>query len=61
MTVKEHALQAIKSLPENADWEDVKRKIDFRAAVEKGLSDLEQGKGVPVESLEQDLQKWISR
>ena len=61
MTVKEHALQTIKNLPEDADWEEVKDRIEFRAAVEKGLRELDQGKGIPVEDLEQELKQWVSK
>jgi predicted transcriptional regulator len=61
MTVKEHALQTIQNLPEDTDWEEVKDRIEFRAAVEKGLRELDEGKGIPVEDVEKDLKEWISR
>jgi len=61
MTVKEHALQTIQNLPENTDWEEVKDRIEFRAAAEKGLRELDEGKGVPVEEVERDLMEWTSK
>lgn len=61
MTVKEHALQRIQNLPEDTDWEEVKDRIEFRAAVEKGLRELDEGKGIPVEYVEKDLKEWTSR
>ena len=61
MTVKEHALQTIQNLPENTDWEEVKDRIEFRAAVEKGLRELAEGKGIPVEDVERNLKEWTSR
>jgi antitoxin (DNA-binding transcriptional repressor) of toxin-antitoxin stability system len=61
MTVKEHALQTIKNLPEDVDWEEVKDRIEFRAAVEKGIRELDEGKGIAVEDLEKELKQWTSR
>ena len=61
MTVKEHALQTIQNLPEDADWEEVKDRIEFRASVEKGLRELNHGKGIPVEDLEQELKEWVTK
>ena len=61
MTVKEHALQTIQDLPENVDWEDVKERIEFRSAIEKGLKELDNGRGIPVEVLEQEIRGWTSK
>ncbi|MGC9451251.1 MAG: hypothetical protein ACP5I4_07370 [Oceanipulchritudo sp.] len=61
MTIKEHALQTIQNLPENTDWEEIKDRIEFRAAVEKGLRELDEGKGIPVEDVEKEMKEWTSR
>ena len=61
MTVKEHALQTIQNLPDDVEWEEVKDRIEFRAAVEKGLRELDQGKGIPVEDLEKELKEWVTK
>lgn len=54
-------MQTIQNLPEDADWEEVKDRIEFRAAVAKGLRELDQGNGIPVEDLEKELKEWISK
>ena len=61
MSVKEHALDTIQRLPENVDWEEVKERIEFRSAVEKGMRELEEGRGIPVEVLEKELREWITK
>jgi hypothetical protein len=61
MTVKEHAIQTIQSLPDDVGWEEVRSRIEFRSAVERGLSELDQGLGISVEDLEKEIQEWTSR
>ena len=61
MTIKEHALQTIRNLPEDADWEQIKERIEFRSSVEKGLKELDDGRGIPVEMLEQEIKEWTTR
>jgi hypothetical protein len=47
VTTKEIALRTIEQLPESASWEDVHERINFVAAVDKGLRELDEGKGIP--------------
>lgn len=61
MTIKEHAIQTIQRLPDNVGWEEVKERIEFRSAVEKGLEELDRGEGISVEVLEKEIKEWISR
>jgi len=46
MTSKEIALKTIEQLPEDASWEDIQERINFAAAVRKGLHEFDQGKGI---------------
>lgn len=61
MTVKEHAIQTIQNLPEDADWEIVKERIEFIAAVEKGAKELDSGLGIPVEEIEKEIKEWTTK
>ncbi|MBK1875574.1 hypothetical protein [Pelagicoccus mobilis] len=61
MSIKEQALRTIQSLPENANWEEVKERINFVSAIRKGLDELDSGKGIPVEQIEQELSEWITK
>ena len=61
MTVKQHAIKSIQELPDDVEWEDVKERIEFIAAVEKGLKELDAGQGIPVEKIEKEIKEWTSK
>jgi hypothetical protein len=61
MTVKQHAIKTIQELPDDVDWEDVKERIEFLSAVEKGLKELDSGQGILVEELEKEIKEWTSK
>lgn len=49
MTDKQRALEAVQALPDDATVEDAIERLCFIAKVEKGLSQLRDGQGVPHE------------
>ncbi|MDA0346457.1 MAG: hypothetical protein O3C43_03345 [Verrucomicrobia bacterium] len=61
MTVKQHALKTIQELPDDVEWEEVKERIEFLSAVEKGLKELDSGQGIPVEEIEKEIREWTSK
>ena len=61
MTVKQHAIKTIQDLPDDVEWEEVKERIDFLSAVEKGLKELNSGQGIPVEDIEKEIKAWTSK
>jgi hypothetical protein len=60
MTVKERAIEALKSLPEDADYEAIAEKIDFIRSVDKGLQEADEGKLLTAEEFRRRLQRWLS-
>jgi predicted transcriptional regulator len=54
MTMKRIAIRAIRQLPEDATWEDVRECINFVAGVHKGLRELDEGKGIPHENVKEE-------
>jgi predicted transcriptional regulator len=60
MTSKEIALKTIEQLPEDASWEDIQERINFAAAVRKGLHELDQGKGIPHEKVKEEFAEWLA-
>ena len=60
MTSKEIALKTIERLPEDASWEDIQERINFIAAVRKGLRELDEGKGVSHEKVRQEFAEWLT-
>lgn len=61
MSVKEAALETIAQLPDDADWEIVLRRLAFVSGVQQGLDELDQGKSIPVEEVERELQTWLTK
>ncbi len=61
MSTKELALKTIEGLPDDASWEDIKERIYFIAAVEKGLEELDEGKGIPHDEVVGEIKRWASR
>jgi predicted transcriptional regulator len=61
VTAKQTAIQTIKSLPDNATWDEIQERINFVAGVRKGLRELDEGKGIPHEDVEREFAEWLSR
>jgi hypothetical protein len=59
MTTKEIALRTIQQLPDTASWEDVPERINFVAAVRKGLGELDDGSGIPHERIKEEFAEWL--
>ena len=60
MSTKEMALKTIAELPEDVSWEDIKERLFFIAAVEKGLHELDVGEGIPHEDIVREAKEWAS-
>ncbi|MFH1716888.1 MAG: hypothetical protein ABIF19_06020 [Planctomycetota bacterium] len=60
MTSKEIAIKTIEQLPEDASWEDIQERINFVAAVRKGLRELDEGKGIPHEKVREEFAEWLT-
>lgn len=61
MTSKEIAIKSIKQLPEDATWEDIQERINFIAAVRKGLRELDAGKGIPHDRVKEEFAEWLTK
>ncbi|MEO0984092.1 MAG: hypothetical protein AAFY20_00935 [Cyanobacteria bacterium J06639_14] len=59
MTDKEAVIELVKRLPDSVSLRQILQAIEFIAAVEEGLNELDQGKGVAVDSVEQMMEAWI--
>jgi hypothetical protein len=60
MTVKEIAIKTIEQLPADANWEDVQERINFVAGVRKGLRELDEGKGIAHQVVQEEFAEWLS-
>jgi predicted transcriptional regulator len=61
MSDKEAVLKLVQRLPAEASWQQILQEIQFVAAVKAGLDEIDQGKGVSVEAVEQMLATWTTQ
>jgi predicted transcriptional regulator len=59
-SVKEEVRQILEKLPEDASLEDVQYHIYVRQKVERGLSDVAEGRVLTQEEVEQRMARWLS-
>jgi predicted transcriptional regulator len=60
MSDKEAVLELVKRLPAEASLQRILQEIQFIAAVKEGLDEIDQGKGISVEAVEQMLETWTT-
>jgi predicted transcriptional regulator len=61
MSDKEAVLELVKRLPPNVSLRDIVKEIEFIAAVKDGLEEIDQGKGVLIEAVEQMIEGWTTK
>jgi len=61
MSDKELALESIRRLPADAKLETIAERLDFLAALRKGLDQIERGETVPHEEVKRQLATWLSK
>jgi len=60
MTEKEIVLETIRSLPDDCSLEEIAERIEFMAAVQKGLDQLDRGEGIPHDEVKRQLASWLT-
>jgi predicted transcriptional regulator len=61
MSDRDTVIELVKRLPNNVTLREILREIEFIAAVKEGLSEIDQGKGVSIESVEQMIEAWTTK
>ena len=61
MTQKELVLDVVNELPEEASLEEIAQRIEFLAAIQKGIDQLDRGEGIPHEEVKRQLATWLAR
>ncbi len=58
--VKEQVLKLVEDLPDDVTLDDILAEIYFKAQVDAGLKELDEGKGIPHKEVEKRMSKWLS-
>jgi predicted transcriptional regulator len=61
MSNREIVEDLLRRIPENASLHDIAQEIEFIAAVQHGLDELDRGESIPIEEVERELPSWIIR
>ncbi len=59
--IKEQVLKLVQSLPDDVTVDDVMEELYFKLQVDAGLKELDEGKGIPHEVVEQKMEKWLTK
>jgi predicted transcriptional regulator len=60
MTEKEIVLETIRALPDDCSLDEIAERIEFMAAVQKGLDQLDRGERIPHEEIKRQLASWLT-
>jgi hypothetical protein len=59
MTAKEIAKSVIDKLPDEVDMDDIIHALYIRTKFERGIWEIENGKGIPHEEAKKRMRHWI--
>lgn len=60
MTEKEIVRKAVPQLPDDCSIDEIADRIEFLAAVQKGLDQLDRGGGIPHDEIKRQLASWLT-
>jgi predicted transcriptional regulator len=60
MTQKKLVLDAINELPDEVSIEEIAERIEFLAAIQKGIKQLDRGEGIPHQEVKRQLATWLA-
>ena len=60
MAEKEIVLETIRALPDDCSLDEIAERIEFMAAVQKGLDQLDRGENIPHDEVKRQLASWLT-
>jgi predicted transcriptional regulator len=61
MSDKQLVLDSIARLPDDASLDVIAERVEFLAAVRKGLDQIERGQTIPHDEVKRQLATWLSK
>jgi predicted transcriptional regulator len=61
MSDKQLVLDSIERLPEDVNLEVIAERVEFLAAVRKGLDQIERGRTIPHAEVKRQLASWLAK
>ncbi len=60
-TAKEEVRRILDQIPDDASFEDIQYHIYIREKIERGLKDIQEGRVLSQEDIEERMSKWLGR
>jgi len=60
-TAKEEVRKMLEKLPDDISYEDIQYHIYVREKIERGLKEIEEGRVLSQEEVEQRMTKWLGK
>jgi len=60
MTAKQKAIEAIQELPDDCSLDEIADRLEFLAAIQKGLDQLDRGEGISHAEIKRQLASWLT-
>ena len=61
MTAKRMVLETVEQLPDDASFEEISKRLEVVAAIQKGLDSLDRGEGKSIDEVEKLVATWTAR
>ncbi len=61
MSTKDIVMEVAQKLPPDATLADAIYELEFRQAVEQGLTELDRGEGMPIEDVKKLIPQWARK
>ena len=60
MTAKQMVLETVKEVPDDASFDEITRRLEVVAAIQKGLDSLDRGEGKSIDEVEKLVVPWAT-
>jgi predicted transcriptional regulator len=57
--IKDEVIEMIRQMPDESSVADIMAELYFRQKVDRGLKELDEGKGIPHKQARERLKKWL--
>ena len=61
MTAKQIVLETVEQVPEDASFDEITRRLEVVAAIQKGLESLDLGEGKSIDEVEKLVASWTTK
>jgi predicted transcriptional regulator len=58
--VKAEAARILDQMPEDTDWDALAYRFSLRAAIERGLADIDAGRVIPHDQVMRETEEWLA-